>query len=218
MPGDRGLLLLPASLLVVAGCSTPDRHEYPSDYHQYGVLESFRAPAIQEIAGRSYRLTWHAWHKKPGLIRATCEVDSCELELRFTDGYGTYTQGKLAGVRTTGISRDEFDAIEQAFAEGDFASFDPDLRDGEPYAGVVDQAEEGAIPICIHAPSYYLESYDGERHKIVYRYCQSDYGDALGIARPLVELSARYFPEETALVSAEWIAGEMEVAEETASN
>ena len=176
---------------------------YPSDFHQYEDLRSFKALPVQQIPGRSIRLTWHAWHKTPGLILANCDGQECYLEVRFTDGYGTYQQGKLKGIRKAKISQEEFNTISFAFDQGGFAALEPQLRQEERYSGLLQT--DGTIAICIHSPHYYLETYENGRHHVIYRYCQDDYDDGLYIAMPLIELAEHYFPSEMLKIFAIWI-------------
>lgn len=195
--------------VALASCQSGDEISYPSDYHQYDDLRSFRAPPIEQIDGRSYRLTWHPWHKTPSLILANCNETSCFIEVRFTDGYGTYTQGKLRGVRKQEISFDDFRKIERAFNEADFNSLEPHLREGNASQGLYEpQSDDVVAIICVHAPAYYLETYDGFQKRMIYRYCQDDYDEGLRIAMPLIELAERSFPLEMKAIVAEWIEDE----------
>ena len=189
--------------IVLGACSTSLGISYPSDFHQYEELRSFKAPPIEQIEGQSIRLTWHAWHKAPGLILANCANQQCHLEVRFTDGYGTYRQGSLKGIRKADISREEFDAIDLAFERGGFTALEPQLRENDEYLGAAQS--DGSIAICIHAPHYYLETLKENRRHIIYRYCQDNYDDGLRIAMPLVELAEHYFPNEMSKIIAVWI-------------
>jgi len=193
--------------IVLGACSTSLGISYPSDFHQYKDLRSFKAPPIEQIEGQSIRLIWHAWHKTPGLILANCTDQQCRLEVRFTDGYGTYRQGNLEGIRKVDISREEFDAIELAFERGGFAALEPQLRENDEYSGVTQSdssVADGFISICIHTPHYYLETFKENHRHIIYRYCQDNYDDGLRIAMPLVELAERYFPNEMSKITATW--------------
>jgi len=194
-----------ASGLMLSSCISLERYNYPSDFHQYEELQSFKAPPIESIKGTSYRLTWHAWHKTPSLILANCLDQKCGLELRFTDGYGTYSQGKLAGIRRAEITNEEFNRIERAFIEGGFANLPPLLRKKDEYHGLKESEDENEIVICIHAPSYYLETYENTQHHIIYRYCQENYTDGLRVAMPLIELAETHFPKEMPSIIAVWI-------------
>lgn len=204
-----------ASGLMLSSCVSLERYNYPSDFHQYEELQSFKAPPVEQIAGKSFRLTWHAWHKTPALILANCVDQKCRLELRFTDGYGTYSQGKLAGIRQTKITIEEFNIIERAFVEGRFESLPPLLRREDEYHGLKESENENEIIICVHAPSYYLEAYENTQHHIIYRYCQENYTDGLRVAMPLIELAETHFPEEMPSIIAVWIEKERQASTES---
>lgn len=177
---------------------------YPSGYHLYEDLRSFRALPLEQIPGESYRLVWHAWHQRPGLILANCS-EKCSLELRYTDGYGTYSQGKLDGVVNAAITEAEFNKIAASFENGKFSSLSPDLRPNEAYEGLKKGGTEDEIIICLHAPHYYLESYIQQDYRVIYRYCQDNYTEDLAIAFPLIELAEKYFSDEMKLVKAVWL-------------
>ena len=194
-----------AGILIASACTTVGGHEYPSDYHLYEILESFRAPAIEQIEGQSYRLVWHAWHQSPGLILANCIDQKCMIEVRYTDGYGTYTQGKLEAIRTAEISRSEFEEIGRAFEGDGFWKLEPNLRPGDPYLGVSENASDESLRICLHAPSYYLEGFEEGRSHLIYRYCQRNYDDGIQVAMPLIEIAERHFPEEMEKIVAKWL-------------
>lgn len=199
-----------ALILIVAACTTIGGHEYPSDYHLYETLDSFRAPAIEQIEGQSYRLVWHAWHQAPGLILANCIDQKCMIEVRYTDGYGTYTQGKLEAIHTAEISRSEFEEIGSAFERDGFWGLEPHLRPGEPYLGVSDNAPDEGPAICLHAPSYYLQGFEEGRSHLIYRYCQRNYDDGIQVAMPLIEIAERHFPDEMEKIVAKWLKDERE--------
>lgn len=189
--------------LGTAGCASLSSISYPSDFHQYEELRSFRAPPIEQIPGHSIRLTWHAWHKKPALILANCAEAKCRLELRFTDGYGTYRQGKLEGVRQVSISKREFDVIAISLEEGGFDDLPSDLRENRNAS--LEPDSDGNIAICIHSPSYYLETFENGRRQMIYRYCQNNYEDGLRLAIPLIELAEEHFGKEMSSITAVWI-------------
>ena len=199
-----------ACVLMVSACTTVGVHEYPSDYHLYEILESFRAPAIEQIEGQSYRLVWHAWHQSPGLILANCIDQKCMIEVRYTDGYGTYSQGKLEGSRTAEISRSEFEEIGRAFERDGFWNLEPHLRPNEPYRGVSGNASDDGPAICLHAPSYYLEGFDDGQSHLIYRYCQRNYDDGIQMAMPLIEMAERHFPAEMEKIVAKWLMNKRE--------
>lgn len=182
---------------------------YPSDYHLYEDLRSFRAQPLEQIPGESYRLVWHAWHQRPGLILANCSK-YCYLELRYTDGYGTYSQGKLDGVVKTAITKSEFKTVVNGFEEGQFANLNPYLRPDERYDGLIESASEDEIVICLHAPYYYLERYVKKEYLVIYRYCQNNYSEDLAVAFPLIELAEKYFPSEMKLIKAVWLNNDQE--------
>ena len=194
--------------LWLSSCQSLSGISYPSDFHQYEELRSFKAPPVEDIDGQSYRLTWHAWHKTPGLILANCNGSDCFIEVRFTDGYGTYSQGDLAGIRKAEISRNEFEEIDLAFRVGGFYELKPQLRAAEQYHGLKASENEGELVICLHAPSYYLEAFDGSKKHMIYRYCQDNYDDGLRVAMPLIELAERNFPNEMKSIVAVWIEDE----------
>nr|WP_298897400.1 hypothetical protein [uncultured Altererythrobacter sp.] len=199
-----------AGILIVSACTTTGGHEYPSDYHLYENLRSFRAPAIEQIEGQSYRLVWHAWHQSPGLILANCTNLKCMIEVRYTDGYGTYTQGTLERVRSTEISRSEFEEIGSAFERDGFWNLESHLRPNEPYLGVNDNAPDEGPVICLHAPSYYLEGLEIGQNHTIYRYCQNNYDDGIQVAMPLIELAERHFPAEMGKIVAKWLKSKRE--------
>lgn len=180
--------------IALSACSTTLGISYPSNFHQYESLRSFKARPIEQIEGQSIRLTWHAWHKSPGLILANCANQLCYLEIRFTNGYGTYQQGNLSGIRKVVIAREEFDTIEATFDRDGFAALEPQLRENGPYSSIA--PPDGSITFCVHAPHYYLETFKENHRHIIYRYCQDNYDDGLRIAKPLIELAEHYFPNE----------------------
>ena len=197
------IAVLTAFTLICASCAGIP---YPTDFHLYDDLRSFKAKPMQQLAGNSYRLVWHAWHQTPGLITANCFKEECSLEVRHTDGYGTYQQGKLVGRGKVNISRHEFEVVAGGFNKNRFRELSPNLRQNSRYAGLASENDNSeAIKICLHAPHYYLESnVEGEYH-VIYRYCQDDYGRDLEVAFPLIELAEKYFPSQMQHITAVWI-------------
>lgn len=206
------LSILPMALLALLMLTSTTANEYPSDYHLYSNLSSFRAPVLQSITGNSYRLVWHAWHQKPATILANCNKSICYLELRYTDGYGTYYQGKLQESLKKNISVNEFERIATGFAENGFSSLSPQLRENSAYEGIKYEITEEekddkmeTVTFCLHAPHYYLESNIDDRYHLIYRYCQPNYTDDLKSAFPLIELAEKTFPKQMEDISAYWI-------------
>lgn len=136
------------------------------------------------------------------------------LELRYTNGVGTYRSGKLAGIRRKKITPSEFRRIEQSFENGNFYQLSPTLRENNGYYGFTVSEEKGEEElICLHAPTYYLESYRNGEHHLLYRYCQDDYEDGLKVAMPLIELAEVYFPKEMEGITAFWLQEKRETAQ-----
>ena len=147
---------------------------------------------------RAYRLIWHAWHKKPGILTLQCGPNECSAELRHTDGYGTYQQGSLEDIYIKRVERTKALAVMDAIDDGGLWSLPPQVRnekgerDGLP--------EDSKTQICLHAPYYYIEAKDSGRSFLAYRYCQSDYMDGLKAMAPLIALFDELFPEQLAKV------------------
>lgn len=197
------LFILSAFALVCAACAGIS---YPSDLPLYEDLRSFRAKPLQQFNGSSYRLVWHAWHQTPGLITANCYKGECTLELRYTDGYGTYQQGKLAGRAKVNISNHEYEGVAESFVTNRFGELISYPKRNNPYEETFSEDEDfEEISICLHAPHYYLESYMESEYYVIYRYCEDNYRRDLRVAFPLIELAEKYFPTQMEHVTAVWI-------------
>jgi hypothetical protein len=160
-------------------------------------LQSMRAETLSDDA-RAYRLIWHAWHKKPGILTLQCGPKECSAELRHTDGYGTYRQGTLEDIFIKRVERLKAMAVMDAINAGSVWSLPPQVRveKGER----VDLPEDSKTQICLHAPYYYIEAKDSGRSLLAYRYCQSNYMDGLKAMAPLIALFDELFPEQLAKV------------------
>jgi hypothetical protein len=156
-----------------------------------------RAEALSDQA-HAYRLIWHAWHKKPGILTLQCDTKECSAELRHTDGYGTYRQGTLEDIFIKRVERTKALAVMKAIDDGGLWSLPPQVRNekGER-AGL---PEDSKTQLCLHAPYYYIEAKDSGRSLLAYRYCQSNYLDGLNIMAPLIALFDEFFPEQLAKV------------------
>ncbi|MEQ1706886.1 MAG: hypothetical protein ABL864_00970 [Terricaulis sp.] len=130
-----------------------------------------------------------------------CREEVCFAELRHTDGYGTYAQGRLALVERRPIPLGEARSVTSAI-DGLWA-LDPDL----PIDGLYGlrrpvKSDEEVIEICIHAPHYFIEARTRSRSFLMYRYCQDNYDDGLIALTPMLALFERLFPEPMSQVSA----------------
>jgi hypothetical protein len=160
-------------------------------------LQSMRAELLSDQA-RAYRLIWHAWHKKPGILTLQCDPKECSAELRHTDGYGTYRQGTLEDIFIKRVERTKAMAVMDAISAGGVWSLPPQVRveKGER----VGLPEDSKTQLCLHAPYYYIEAKDSGRSLMAYRYCQSNYMDGLKAMAPLIVFFDELFPEQLAKV------------------
>ena len=147
---------------------------------------------------RAYRLIWHAWHKKPGILTLWCDPKSCSAELRHTDGFGTYQQGNLTGLYTLRVERTKALEVMDAIDAGGLWTLDPQVRGKD--GARVGLPEDSKEAICLHAPHYFIEAKDSGRSLLAYRYCQSNYMDGLTAMAPLISLFDELFPVPLALI------------------
>ena len=155
------------------------------------VLNSMRALPLGDDA-RSYRLIWHAWHKKPGMLTLVCDSKQCSAELRHTDGYGTYRQGTLEDIYTKRVERAKAHQVMAALESGGLWALAPQVLDENGKRTGLPQ--DSVDSICLHAPHYYIEAKDSGRSLLAYRYCQSNYMDGLNAVAPLIALFDELFP------------------------
>jgi hypothetical protein len=156
-------------------------------------LQSMRAEPLSDQA-RAYRLIWHAWHKKPGILTLHCDTKECSAELRHTDGYGTYQQGSLEDISKKPVERTKAMAVMDALNVGGVWSLPPQVHSEKGER--VGLPEDAKTQICLHAPYYYIEAKDSGRSLLAYRYCQSNYMDGLNSMTPLIALFDELFPEQ----------------------
>jgi hypothetical protein len=170
---------------------------YPVGLPHAEDLASMQARPLPDHS-RAYRLIWHAWHKKPGMLTLTCARTACTAELRHTNGYGTYRQGRLQRVYRKKVATDEALSVMAALDAGGVWTLPPQLPVGVGMRAGMPEGSE--LRICLHAPHYYVEAKDGERSILAYRHCQSNYKDGLNAMAPLIALFDRIFPVPLALV------------------
>jgi hypothetical protein len=183
-----------AAAVLLVGCSHAPSPG--SELPHAEELRSLRAPALAALEGDTLRIVFHDWHRSPGLLTLNCRR-SCTLEVRTTDGYGTYQQGTLDRAATVRVAESEARAVMEAVGDRGFWRLLPLLPEGGTYGF----RPGGGDMICLHAPYYYLEGRVGERKQLVHRYCQEGYEDGWVAAAPLLEMFRRRFPEEFAAVS-----------------
>jgi hypothetical protein len=149
--------------------------------------------------GPSYRLIWHAWHRRPGSLTLWCEQSRCQAELRYTDGYGTYNQGRLHYARTRPVSRETAQNVMAAMDQNGFWQLTAHLPTGGPYG---DRPTLSEPSICLHAPHYFLEGRRADQSRLVYRYCQPNVNDGLVAVKPMIDLFDTLFPDDFPQVKA----------------
>ncbi len=160
-------------------------------------LRSMQAEPLADNR-RAYRLIWHAWHKKPGILTLWCDPEACSAELRHTDGFGTYRQGNLTGLYTLRVERTKALEVMAAIDAGGLWTLAPQVRgkDGAR-SGLPEDSKDS---ICLHAPHYFIEAKDSGHSLLAYRYCQSNYMDGLNAMAPLISLFDELFPVPLALI------------------
>ncbi len=163
-------------------------------------LKSMRAQPLRDDA-RGYRLIWHAWHKKPGILTLTCKAGACTAELRHTDGFGTYRQGKLEKIYTKRVQESKALQVMAALDEGGVWALPPQVADEKGYR--IGLPEGGQGWICLHAPYYFVEAKKPGRSLLAYRYCQPNYRDGLDAMVPLITLFEELFPTRISAVRPE---------------
>ncbi len=162
-------------------------------------LASFEAQILNLEEGEVIRFVLHEWHKQPGLISARCSAVSCVLEVRLTDGYGTYDQGSLSFQDSVPMAHSDFDRLANELRDRGF--WELSETRGESVREIVDENGERRIALCMHAPHYFLQArIEGERRSVA-RYCQDNYSDAYVAGAHLLEIAAREFPEQFASAS-----------------
>jgi hypothetical protein len=149
--------------------------------------------------GPSYRLIWHAWHRRPGALTLWCETSGCRAQLRYTDGYGTYQQGKLYYSQSRHVDRETAGQVMEAVDQSAFWRLVPHLPVDGPYGA---RPTLGEPSICLHAPYYFLEGRKQNQSQLVYRYCQPRYGDGIAAVQPMIDLFERLFPTAMTQVKA----------------
>jgi hypothetical protein len=160
-------------------------------------LQSMQAEPLADNM-RAYRLIWHAWHKKPGILTLWCDPAACSAELRHTDGFGTYRRGNLAGLYTLRVERTKALEVMAAIDAGGLWTLDPQVRDKNGARPGLPQ--DSIDSICLHAPHYFIEAKDSGRSLLAYRYCQSNYMDGLNAVAPLIALFDELFPIPLAMI------------------
>ncbi len=170
----------------------------PDDAPHADELRSFEKATLRSQEGDGFRLLLHEWHLQPALLEAACNRDTCWLEIRLTNGYGTYFQGELEAVNSAPLPRERFHALaEQLGSRGiwNLPDHNDELRTG------VDENGEEVIYICMHSPSYFVEARIGNDYIVVQRYCEDNYEDGYTVAAPLLALFQEEFPAEFAAAS-----------------
>lgn len=174
-------------IFVLAGCASAP--PVPDDLPHAEELRSLRVGPLA-AGGETLRIALHEWHKRPALITLSCEGENCDLEMRMTDGYGTYRQGRLNLIETESIEKALFDTVIEEVSARGFWRLEPQLR--EKFEGV---NADGSVALCLHAPHYYAEGRSDGRRQLIYRYCQPNYADGLVTLAPLLKLAAETFPD-----------------------
>jgi hypothetical protein len=191
--GATALLLL--MVPTASSARGTDAEQWPLS--QLVNLKSMNAQPLRDDA-RAYRLIWHAWHKKPGMLTLTCKAGACTAELRHTDGFGTYHQGKLEKVYTKRVQELKALQVMSALDEGGVWALPPQLADEKGYR--IGLPEGGQDWICLHAPYYFVEAKKLGRSLLAYRYCQPNYRDGLDAMAPLITLFEELFPTRISAV------------------
>lgn len=151
--------------------------------------------------GDAYRLVWHAWHRRPSTLTLTCDDDACHAELRYTNGYGTYTQGALAFVEQRAVPVELARSVMSAIDANNVWQLTPDLPVDGLYGRRGTPSSSDSIGICIHSPHYFIEAHAAGRSLLMYRYCQNNYNDGLSALAPMTALFDELFPEHMSQVS-----------------
>ncbi|MCU0882263.1 MAG: hypothetical protein MUF14_06305 [Hyphomonadaceae bacterium] len=161
---------------------------------------------LQPVSGTgpTYRLIWHAWHRRPGALTLSCTPRRCTAELRYTDGYGTYRQGTLARTLSKTVDRVRAEAIIETINGNGLFALKAYLPVGTLYnrPELAQDSPQGANMICLHAPSYFVEAVNDGRTQLAYRFCQEHYSDGLDALKPMIDLFGQLFPDDMSQVSA----------------
>ncbi len=150
-------------------------------------LAAFNEPPIEDAVPDTYRLVWHPAHMNAAVISAYSRGGNSYLRISQTDGYGTYTVGKLKDVGEAEIANSQFERIATSFRA---------LADLVPLGREPAVWPDGKARICLHSSSYALESRVGNEARIISRWCHPDFSRDFGIAEPLVFLAREKFPKQ----------------------
>lgn len=197
MNASRPLRVLLAVLYVLLFVPVAYGEEQPP--HTNDLRSMQLEPLAQD--GDSYRLIWHAWHRRPGVLTLTCRRASCHAEIRYTNGYGTYTQGNLAVVERRSVPSDVVRPVMSVIETNRLWEIAPDLPTNGLYGPRQGRGTNQEIEICIHAPHYFIEAQAAGRSLLLYRYCQANYADGLNAVAPMIALFGNLFPEQMSQVS-----------------
>lgn len=192
----KGLILAGMMITGTMLASGPVEAQDNSNQPHHNELASMEmSPLVGD--GPSYRLIWHAWHRRPGALTLSCDQRRCTAELRHTDGYGTYQQGTLAFNQTRTVRHERALQVIAAMQTHGVFGLKPDLPvDGNSYL-----RPGHGNNICLHAPNFYIEARHGPQSVLAYRFCQDDYESSIATVRPLIDLFTELFPREMSQVS-----------------
>lgn len=179
----RRSVLLPL-ILFVAGCSS---HNPKVIYSQ----KMFEEPRISQRSGEVYRLFWAAKRQHPIAIIISDPLGSGpKIELKSTNGYATYTEGKLNNHFERQISLNEFRDFQERF-QGFSDLISDDDRD------ITGPNDGDTILICIHASSYSVEIKSRDfSHYISRSACADSFEVDMNYVVPFISMAHAYFEEE----------------------
>jgi hypothetical protein len=176
------------SACATAAPATLATARHASDTVEDSLEKLLKVKRIEDSAPETYRILWHPWHQNSAAIGITMRDGWRILEVSQTDGYGTYTVGDFKSVVRTSISREEFEAIASPFQA---------LSGLTPQSfGELVSWPDGQDRICLHSSSYTLESRVGGAAHSLWRWCHPDYSRDFEIAKPLLSLAWKKFPEQ----------------------
>lgn len=144
-------------------------------------IDALKLGAIKNETALTYRVILHLWHANIGALSLSCKQEECELNIRRTDGYGTYSVGKLVEEQTYSISRNEAQKI---------------LPHQDQLASMPEQINPFQFGLCLHAPSFLIESLDGVAPVRRFRHCKEGmWSEYLETACPLIEYAWSVDPQ-----------------------
>lgn len=196
MTGRRLLAL--ALAVLTAACATPPPAVLANPRVDPGLVDggferALHATPIERALPDTYRIIWHPWHMNTAAIAVTRRDGFNVLEVSQTDGFGTYTVGEFKSRRIAPISESEFSRVASAFSR--LADLKQQM---DPWTVTVVDTTTGeeSLTLCIHAPSFLLESRSADTARSIYRYCHPHYQRDFEIARPLLDLAWAKFPRQ----------------------